>query len=90
MPNQLLCYDCCDLMKKYTYTYTYYSYSEPPEEKSVGYGGQNNLRSDYLHGEVYALWGIKKTVIESLFFPEFVGFCSLQNSKKPWKMTIFG
>ena len=77
-------------MKKYTYTYTYYSYSEPPEEKSVGYGGQNNLRSDYLHGEVYALWGIKKTVIESLFFPEFVGFCSLQNSKKPWKMTIFG
>ena len=78
-------------MKKYTYTYTYYSYSEPPEEKSVGYGGQNNLRSDYLHGEVYALWGIKKTVIESLFFQNMLDFVAFKILKKsPWKMTIFG
>ena len=77
MPKELLCYDCCDLMKKYIY-YTYYSSSEPPEEKSVGYGGQNNLRSDYLHGEVYALWGIKKTVIESLFFQNMLDFVAFK------------
>ena len=68
---------------KYSHLLSKSNAGEPPEEKSVGYGGQDNLWSDYLHGvrrERYALWGIEKISLLKFFFTDYralwLWFCS--------------